>query len=109
MDTQQDIAKELGQLDVSIIDEKKSSKLKVVGKFPTNGEKPIFSLQKNDPQGFNPSILLLTLLFGGVVREGGTGSAIAEYSETLATRDQYSSVQVVAPDGRTLAMAVVNQ
>jgi hypothetical protein len=79
----------------------------VIGKFPTKEGKPKYHLIKNDPQGINPEELLLTLEFGNLVDPKGDIYVTERYSEIIKTTEQYKTVLVVDPNGRSLAQMKV--
>jgi hypothetical protein len=75
----------------------------VDGTFPTNAERPVFTLEKAVPQGFNPAELILILKFGELVDPSGNGKGTARYSDILDDERLYSTVLVLDPNGRTIA------
>lgn len=74
----------------------------IEGTFPTNGEKPLYHIRRNEPQGTNPTELLLTLIFGNLADPEGQVNFSVAYSE-YATRDMYKTILIVDEDGRHIA------
>jgi hypothetical protein len=101
------IESNLGTWSAHVQNDGKASQIIVIGKFPTNGEKPGYQLIKNDPQGFNPDELLLTLEFGRLVDPKGDVYFTERYSEIIKTTEEYKTVLVVDSDGRSLAQMKV--
>lgn len=85
--------------------EKQSGKLHIMvdGTFPTNGEKPSFRLMKNNPQGVNPTELVLTLEFGSLVESKGITFATVYYSEPIEMINEFLTVLVIDGNGRNIA------
>ncbi|HLF53268.1 hypothetical protein [Flavobacterium sp.] len=103
------IENNLGTWSAHVQNEGKTPQIIVNGRFPTNGHKPGYHLVKNDPQGINPEELLLTLMFGNLVDPKGDVYFTARYSEVITTSEQYKTVLVMDPDGRSLAQMKVEQ
>jgi hypothetical protein len=93
----------IGQWTAEIDNGNKTPNITVDGTFPTNGEKPLYNLIKNEPQGTNPTELLLTLNFGTLADPKGSVNFFVTYNEAISTVEQYKTVQVVDEDGRTIA------
>ncbi len=84
--------------------------LKVEGKIPTNGQKPIFKLTRIDPQGPNPTELILELSFSHLVDKNGQESETVYYPidpkepKILETEDKYKTVLIIGDaNGETIA------
>jgi hypothetical protein len=75
----------------------------VSGTFPTNGQKPGYHLIKNDPQGSNPTELLLTLIFGSLATPKGTVSFFVGDNWPMTTVDEFKTVLVIDENSRTIA------
>lgn len=97
----------IGKWSAEVDNTGKAPLLTVNGIFPTNGEKPLFHLRKNEPQGFIPTQLLLTLVFGSLADPNGPVDVIVRYSQVLATVNDYTSVLVLDGNGRTIASVEV--
>lgn len=84
---------------------KEGNDLKIVvnGSFPTNGEKPMYRLIKNDPQGINNTELLLTLQFGTLIDPKGSVFFNAFFSEEIPSIDYFSTVLVIDENTRKIA------
>ncbi len=75
----------------------------VIGRFPTNGEEPVFELTKAEPQGTNPTELILELRFGDLVDPKGSGEGTARYEAIADETSPYRTVLIRDPNGRTIA------
>jgi len=93
----------IGEWTAIVTNEGKTPQINVNGKFPTNGEKPGYRLTKNEPQGINPTVLLLTLEFGNLVTEDGTKFFNVHFNEAISSTETYKTVFVTDSDGRTIA------
>lgn len=94
----------IGKWEATITNEDgKTPILKVNGTFPTNGQKPGYALEKANPQGINPSELLLTLIFGRLADPDGDVEFTVFYSEAVQTTDEYRTVLVMDDNGRKIA------
>lgn len=93
----------IGEWVAIATNEGKTPQINVDGRFPTDGQKPVYRLTKNDPQGINPTELLLTLEFGNLATEEGTVFFSVHYNEAISSIETYKTVLVVDNDGRTIA------
>lgn len=93
----------IGEWTAITKNEGKTPQINVNGTFPTDGQKPGYHLIKNDPQGINPTELLLTLEFGNLVTEEGTEFFNVHYNEAISSTDTYKTVLVVDKNVRTIA------
>jgi len=93
----------IGTWSAEVDNSGKTPFIKVNGTFPTNGEKPVFHLRRNEPQGINNSELLLTLVFGNLADTSGAIDVTVAYSEFFMTTDKYKTVTIVDEDSRTIA------
>ncbi|MES2727990.1 MAG: hypothetical protein V4643_12855 [Bacteroidota bacterium] len=105
METKQNI----GKWTAIVKNEGKTAQITIDGTFPTNGEKPNYHLSKNEPQGINPTELLLTLVFGNSVTSEGTVYFSVHFNEAITTVEKYETVLVVDDNGRTMANINVAQ
>lgn len=85
------------------IDASNKPQIKVNGIFPTNGERPLFDLKKAEPQGINPTELILDLQFGSLADPNGTGEASVHYSEIVGPSEDFRTVLVRDENSRTIA------
>jgi hypothetical protein len=99
METKQNI----GKWTAIVINEGKTPQIIVDGTFPTNGQKPGYHLIKNDPQGINPTELLLTLVFGYLVVSDGTVSFSVNYKEPIVTVEEFKTVHIIDHNDRSIA------
>lgn len=99
----------IGNWTAKIKNEGKTPSLIVEGTFPTNGERPLFKLEKSDPQGIIKGELLLTLLFGELADSQGEFSATVSYPEVVVNEDQYQTVLIVDPNNRKIAKIKVTK
>lgn len=97
-----------GEWAAIIKNEGKTPNLLVRGRFPTNGEKPVFKLEKTDPQGIVSNQLVLRLQFGGLVNAGGNTSATAYYNKALLTTDEYQTVLILDDSYPVRILAQIN-
>ena len=79
----------------------------VDGTFPTNGQKPVFSLTEIEPQGINPTDLLLKLSFAAVIDPKGTSSASVHFRKEINTTNEYKSVTVMGDGQVTVANILI--
>lgn len=93
----------IGEWAAIATNEGKTPQINVDGRFPTDGQKPGYRLTKNDPQGINPTELLLTLEFGNLATEEGSVFFTVHYNEAISSTETYKTVLVVDNDGRTIA------
>lgn len=93
----------IGEWTAIAKNEGKTPQINVDGRFPTDGQKPGYRLTKNEPQGINPTELLLTLEFGSLATEEGTVFFTVHYNEATSSTETYKTVLVVDNDGRTIA------
>ncbi|MBL1220383.1 hypothetical protein JET18_06005 [Chryseobacterium sp. L7] len=93
----------IGEWTATVKNEGKTPQINVNGKFPTNGEKPLYQLIKNDPQGINDSELLLTLIFGNLATPEGTVFFSVHFNEAIASTEKYKTVLVIDENGRNIA------
>ena len=73
--------------------------LHVAGEIPTNGQKPVVALIIAVPQGTNPKDLLLDFHPDVYDPEGSEMLAIKEFTKTLSSGSQYTSVTIRAKKG----------
>jgi hypothetical protein len=93
----------IGNWSAIVKNDGKSPQINVHGHFPTFGQKPRYHLIKNEPQGINPSELLLTLVFGELADAKGSIYFSVSYTELMETHGHYKTVVVVDGNGRTIA------
>lgn len=99
----------IGKWTAFVKKENQSLQIVVEGTFPTNGEKPLYELTKNTPQGANPTELVLTLNFGYLVNKDGAVFFSANYKEAIKTVETYKTVLVLDDNGRKIANINVSQ
>ena len=99
METNQNI----GKWTAIVKNEGKTPQIFVNGTFPTNGEKPVYELIKNEPQGINPTELLVTLIFGSLATKEGTVSFSVGKNWPMTTVEEFKTVLIIDDNGRTIA------
>lgn len=93
----------IGKWSASIEKKGNDRKINVNGSFPTNGEKPMYRLIKNESQGSNDTELILTLEYGTLATLEGKVFFPVSYSEVVAKKEKYKTVLVVDENVRTIA------
>ncbi|PKK35286.1 hypothetical protein BWI96_17265 [Siphonobacter sp. SORGH_AS_0500] len=96
----------IGSWSASVSEKGNTFELKVTGEIPTNGEKINFHLGKNDPQGINPTDLLLTLEPDRADVQGEYKSPVS-YIEDIDVKDTDTTVTILG-DSHTLANIKIN-
>lgn len=89
-----DDAASQGEWTARVISEKWGQSLEINGTVATDATKPKWELVKSTPQGINPAILLLDLVFAGELNPQGATSITPYLKEPLESPTQYASVQV---------------
>jgi len=93
----------IGKWSAEVDNSGKAPFLIVNGDFPVkDGEKPKFHLRKNEPQGINPTELLLTLVFGYLADSSSKINAFVIYSEIITSND-YKTVLIIDDNERKIA------
>jgi hypothetical protein len=73
--------------------------LYIEGEINTNGEKPVVNLVEAVPQGIVPQNLLLNFTIDVYDPSGNSRLAISNYSKSLSTEDEYSTITINAQKG----------
>ncbi|NEM97184.1 hypothetical protein [Pontibacter burrus] len=94
----------IGTWSAKTLSDEKGFSLRVEGEFPTNGEKPLFELTKEYPQGPNETELILTLSFFHCIDPNGKEFGHASDKFPLEREDQYKTVMIIGShEGETIA------
>jgi len=98
----------IGNWSAVIENDGKTPQLTVTGTFPTFGQKPVYHLLINEPQGINDSQLVLLLVYGTLVNTMGSVFFSVYESFVIENTEKYNSVLIIDANNRTIAEINVN-
>lgn len=98
----------IGNWSAVIENDGKAPQLIVTGTFPTFGQKPVYHLLINEPQGINDSQLVLLLVYGTLVNPMGSVYFSVYESFAIEHTEKYNSVLIIDANDRTIAEINVN-
>ncbi len=102
------LTQNIGNWSAVIENDGKTPQLTVTGTFPTFGQKPVYHLLINEPQGINDSQLVLLLVYGTLVNPMGCVFFSVYESFVIENTEKYNSVLIIDANNRTIAEINVN-
>jgi hypothetical protein len=102
------LTQNIGNWSAVIENDGKTPQLTVTGTFPTFGQKPVYHLLINEPQGINDSQLVLLLVYGTLVNPMGSVFFSVYESFVIENTEKYNSVLIIDANNRTIAEINVN-
>lgn len=98
----------IGNWTAVIESDGKTPQLTITGTFPTFGQKPVYHLLINEPQGINDSQLVLLLVYGTLVNPMGSVYFSVYESFAIEHTEKYNSVLIIDTNNRTIAEININ-